>query len=280
MKKLIAFLMVVALSPAFAHALMGKAVNTSNGNLLVERTYKNGTFLVQTHNLQDDSYTTYSAGRPVQTTMAGDVIANYKYDGGKLVSVTDQYGNQTMYKNGQKTKTVNHKGFTTKTYDYDSAGRMKSVQSYDENGNKVENGKTTYNYDGSILKSVKSYNTNTDMWETTHYDSGKQTKTVAENGVTTARFHYNGVKLASVTNYDANGGAKTGTTYFDNHGRASYTKDMSGNLVSENIYSGAKIIQSISYPGGEYGQFIHVTEYDSHGVAGDTTEVQNPKWNG
>ncbi|MFH1415150.1 MAG: hypothetical protein ABIH89_03580 [Elusimicrobiota bacterium] len=290
MKKLIVFcgIMVFMLPVVGMTAGMEHAVDTSGADVLITRTYANNGLLIETHNMQDDTYTTYENGKALQTTLEGDVIASYHYENGVLKTVTDQYQNTTFYENGMKTSKENHNNETVAVYTYDAAGRLTTVTDP-----RITDGTgvTKYNYDGKILLSMEGFDQN-GLATITHFESGRQTytQTQLEGGdwVTTAVYEYDGVKLSKVYTFAATEGGYTGTsadtssasytgyTTYDSHGRPDRSYDMEGNLASVTIYEGAFIKQQVSFPGGAEGAYINVTDYNEFGEAGTTYQVSNP----
>ena len=247
-------------------------VDLTGAELKIEREWDaNG--LVSQHNLVDDSWTTYENGVAAQTTMAGEVIADYTYKDGVLHSITDQYSNVTSYEKGKRTKTIGHRPggeeYVMSTFSYDASGRLTAINGETAEGQAT---KVTYSYDGAILLSSLSQGKADGEWNQgsrTTYESGRA---VGSNNLDTgghSTIHYDGVKKTHAENYD-DGGGLTSTTYFDNHGRADYTNDMEGNLQMDYVYDGAHLVQTVYYPGGEGGEYKEVTEYDQYGNIGDT----------
>ena len=278
MKKLISILSVIILAlPVMVFASgMESAVDLSNASLTMDYNLNANGSIASVHNLLDDTWTTYDNGRAMSTTLDGEVIACYHYENSVLVSVTDQYASQVWYTNGQKTHKTNHNGETTASYDYNAAGQLTTI--IDETKDASDPTRvTTYNYDGKILTSMNSFDGDGQA-QTTYFESGRQTHTVSDvTGVTTAVFSYDSdYRLSRVDSYDKNGGGYKGYTTYDSHQRADKSYDQAGNLAAETVYDGAKIFQQVSFPGGENGSTINVTQYNEYGEIEAMYTTENP----
>ena len=107
----------------------------------------------------------------------------------------------------------------------------------------------------------------------TTYESARRVRSDDLDTGWHSEYYYDGIKLVSIYNLKSER-ERTSKTYMDEYARPDRIEDSIGNLLVDCVYDGAKLVQTVYYPGGEDGQYIQVTEYDECGSKGDTYQKQ------
>jgi len=241
----------------YSNYVNGKMMTTTlgsvNGPMTFQATYDANGFIVSSVNQYGD-VTKYNAlGQQTETDHTVQ-----DYSDGTGVASKDGNPNTAPAGTAWGSPTTQYTFYT-----YNTAGQLTDVVSTSDDKKTVQSAEH-YDYSGSFMIDVKSFNSSavvsngqvTDMSKgltsITTFTDGKQDTTTSYgadgtvSGVTKTTFDATTGRETDVS-YAADGKTLTGTTFYDQYNRQSYTTDMSGQITSEIQYSGAMRTAQLDY---------------------------------